>query len=361
MDLNHKENHARSNRNVHCVCKAPYQGEFMIQCNACKLWFHPHCVDMDDKTVELLQRIKGARLDCIMHDRKETATPRRVPLYCVCRQPHIIGDCMIQCDDCDDWFHPYCVGLSMQERCEYINLPDKKFNCIAHETEQSRRDLYMKTELYIKGYTIVRSGITLSDSMIQRIGKKIARASPIFNDNTSISRNDMLRLQASISISVTTDIPDFMTCMENVLGKTSVSMSWVALHSKKGCQRQGAHCDYYVGGDNWSTNSQNVSHGCLVAIENDTKFDVWSGAHHLIDGGREYSCLTTAPIPRSVEYLNKGDVLFFRGDCFHAGSEYLNKPNTRLHCYLDIKSMPHTTNKVARSRMYFSDQVLENA
>ena len=361
MSLEHKIQ-ARSRRSVYCVCKVPYEGEFMIQCDECEMWFHPHCVDMDDKTVELLQHIKGARLDCVMHAQIETATPRRVPLYCVCRQPHIAGDVMIQCEDCEDWFHPHCLGLSRHEECDYLNAPDKQFQCVDHEAEQSRRSLYMKTELYMSGYTIVRRGVAFSGALIQRIGKKMGRVSHIFNDNADCSRNDMLRLQAGISINVQADMPGFVACMDAVLGKgSSVSMSWVVLHSKKGCQRQGAHCDYHVGGHNWSTNSQHVSHGCLVALEDNTKFDVWVGAHHLIDGGRESSYLPKFPVPRSVEYLNKGDVLFFRGDCFHAGSEYLKMPNTRLHCYLDIKPMPHTINKVARSRMYFSGQTLENA
>jgi hypothetical protein len=32
-------------------------------------------------------------------------------LYCVCRQPYNRRRNMVQCDRCDDWFHPECVGL----------------------------------------------------------------------------------------------------------------------------------------------------------------------------------------------------------------------------------------------------------
>eukprot|EP00730_Choanoeca_flexa_P002439 TRINITY_DN11053_c0_g1_i1.p1 TRINITY_DN11053_c0_g1~~TRINITY_DN11053_c0_g1_i1.p1 ORF type:complete len:452 (+),score=102.59 TRINITY_DN11053_c0_g1_i1:469-1824(+) len=37
-------------------------------------------------------------------------------VYCICQQPWSAEDSdMIQCDRCDDWFHPECVGLSSLE------------------------------------------------------------------------------------------------------------------------------------------------------------------------------------------------------------------------------------------------------
>ena len=31
---------------MHCLCKQPWQGRFMIQCDFCDKWFHGSCVDV---------------------------------------------------------------------------------------------------------------------------------------------------------------------------------------------------------------------------------------------------------------------------------------------------------------------------
>ena len=35
--------------------------------------------------------------------------------YCVCRRRHVEGEFMVQCDLCEDWFHPRCVGTPRAE------------------------------------------------------------------------------------------------------------------------------------------------------------------------------------------------------------------------------------------------------
>ncbi|KAK4538780.1 hypothetical protein CDCA_CDCA20G4805 [Cyanidium caldarium] len=35
--------------------------------------------------------------------------------YCVCRRRHVEGEFMVQCDLCEDWFHPRCVGMPRAE------------------------------------------------------------------------------------------------------------------------------------------------------------------------------------------------------------------------------------------------------
>ncbi|KAJ3693270.1 hypothetical protein LUZ60_008750 [Juncus effusus] len=39
-------------------------------------------------------------------------TPDRVAVYCKCEMPYNPDDLMVQCDDCKDWFHPSCMGMS---------------------------------------------------------------------------------------------------------------------------------------------------------------------------------------------------------------------------------------------------------
>ena len=37
---------------------------------------------------------------------------RKIPIYCVCRMPSVGGAAMIQCSNCQEWFHIHCVSPS---------------------------------------------------------------------------------------------------------------------------------------------------------------------------------------------------------------------------------------------------------
>ena len=43
-------------------------------------------------------------------DRRKTS-PKKLPIFCVCQQPEETGRDMVQCDDCDEWYHLDCLGL----------------------------------------------------------------------------------------------------------------------------------------------------------------------------------------------------------------------------------------------------------
>eukprot|EP00741_Cyanophora_paradoxa_P013334 tig00020684_g12877.t1 len=36
-------------------------------------------------------------------------------LFCLCQRPYVRGELMVQCDKCNDWFHPKCVGITAAE------------------------------------------------------------------------------------------------------------------------------------------------------------------------------------------------------------------------------------------------------
>ncbi|KAG2433067.1 hypothetical protein HYH02_012771 [Chlamydomonas schloesseri] len=40
--------------------------------------------------------------------------PDRVPVYCMCEMPYNPDRPMINCDTCDEWYHPSCLGLGQQ-------------------------------------------------------------------------------------------------------------------------------------------------------------------------------------------------------------------------------------------------------
>ncbi|CAH9060401.1 unnamed protein product [Cuscuta europaea] len=42
-------------------------------------------------------------------------TPDRVAVYCKCEMPYNPDDLMVQCEGCADWFHPSCMGSSIDE------------------------------------------------------------------------------------------------------------------------------------------------------------------------------------------------------------------------------------------------------
>ena len=165
-----------------------------------------------------------------------------------------------------------------------------------------------------------------------------ANSGPIFNDNPVATRNDRKRLQATVP----------MVAVRNL--RSTLAAGWpdhrvggvVALRSQPGCQRQAAHCDYIPDDVFLDTDDVNVPLLFMLALEDDTKLDVWPGSHKLVRDIR--AARRMLPIVRKTLTLQAGDAVLFRGDLVHAGSEY-SKQNTRLHVYLDSPAVPRDPNR----------------
>ncbi|CAN6203233.1 unnamed protein product [Urochloa humidicola] len=41
--------------------------------------------------------------------------PDRIAVFCKCEMPYNPDDLMIQCEECSDWFHPACIGMTIKE------------------------------------------------------------------------------------------------------------------------------------------------------------------------------------------------------------------------------------------------------
>jgi hypothetical protein len=234
-------------------------------------------------------------------------------------------------DESSEMLHPECTGTPYAADC-------------GRAYDQYLRSLYSQTPMFINGYVVMRSLIEVKSSLVQKCQRWVHKhGGAIFNSNSNDRKNDRRRRQASINLSEK-ELPG-LSDMRLKLGIFPTSQSWVVLHSLPGCQRQAAHIDYKIQEVARDPGNYRVSHGCVVALMNGTRMDVWPGAHHHIGVDPDEHAEISPEIMRKTLILNKGDVLVFRADCVHAGAAF-EKDNVRLHCYLDIPEMAHPRNSV---------------
>jgi hypothetical protein len=52
---------------------------------------------------------------------RETRAPDRYEeeVFCICRKGYRVGDFMIACDECDEWYHGDCVGFEEDVRAPH--------------------------------------------------------------------------------------------------------------------------------------------------------------------------------------------------------------------------------------------------
>ena len=108
----------------------------------------------------------------------------------------------------------------------------------------------------------------------------------------------------------------------------------VLLSLDGGCLPQIAHTDYTEESlrnvNLLEESSERIPLACILALQDDTPFDVWPGAITFNGEGEPFEHCTVV--------LNRGDVLIFRGDLVHAGAAFGNA-NARLHTYLDVEGV----------------------
>lgn len=159
---------------------------------------------------------------------------------------------------------------------------------------------------------------------------KRLRFKPIFNHDQfdRHTYNDNLRLQSgNIANHVNRCAPfaRLVSKMQFMVGQKLPLLhckDLVALKSLPGCQEQPMHMDYELDTPEFD-HLPPTSHPCaaIIALQDGTLLPTWP---RLADGS----------IVRYNVELNKGDVLWFRGDLVHAGAEY-GEQNVRIHAFLD--------------------------
>jgi ectoine hydroxylase-related dioxygenase (phytanoyl-CoA dioxygenase family) len=212
-------------------------------------------------------------------------------------------------------------------------------------------------DLHNVGFKIFKKTIALSKHQITHFLKKSKQAKPIFNHNDVNDVNDGKRCQYIIKNPQKDKvIADIQKQLINLIKSNGVETAlvpteWTILKSLRGCQAQAAHCDYVPVDDFKFKNKLIIPLICLIAIEDDTKLNIWpySQEYQL-----EIKNLWNEQIKGVELTLNEGDVLLARGDCVHAGAAY-SKQNVRLHAYFDsnvFERQPDTTWLVENDMLY---------
>ncbi|XP_020231356.2 chromatin remodeling protein EBS, partial [Cajanus cajan] len=58
-------------------------------------------------------------------------TPDRVVVYCKCEMPYNPDHLMVQCETCMDWYHPACVGITIEEANKLDHFVCSE--CLSHD------------------------------------------------------------------------------------------------------------------------------------------------------------------------------------------------------------------------------------
>ena len=191
------------------------------------------------------------------------------------------------------------------------------------------------TSLAVDGYEIHRGYSNIDTNILEYMTEYAKKAEPIFNDNTINRRNDRLRRQISLPLR-NTWLRDIRQKLQERYPKHKINDA-VLLQSMPGCRRQAAHCDYVPSAELTNTNTNTKPLLFILALEDNTYLDVWSGSHLR-------KSVRSNPILPSRLTLNAGDAIIFRPDLVHAGSDY-DKTNTRIHFYIDHSSVPRDPNR----------------
>ncbi|GMN36395.1 hypothetical protein TIFTF001_005993 [Ficus carica] len=75
------------------------------------------CVVHSFKNYTKLENVAAEDYYCRFEYKAATGgfTPDRVAVYCKCEMPYNPDDLMVQCEGCKDWYHPACVGMTIEE------------------------------------------------------------------------------------------------------------------------------------------------------------------------------------------------------------------------------------------------------
>ena len=114
------------------------------------------------------------------------------------------------------------------------------------------------------------------------------------------------------------------------------------LRTEEGAQRQQSHADHNPRNTQPLENNK-ISLLAFIPLENNAQLYIWNPSNAILAG--TYRNVTVKP---SLLTVNKGDLVIFRGDLIHAGSEWNGSAKYRLHCYFHHPLVPFPDNQTWR-------------
>jgi len=199
--------------------------------------------------------------------------------------------------------------------------------------------------LHTDGFVIHKSAIDVNNDLLNDIKIQAKRCDVIFNHNKRQKKNDKKRSQVSLNQSsdVSTEFVDelYEFLNDNYPNLTATDM--VIIKSLPGCQQQMPHTDYMPTDELRDVTDDYMPLGCIVALMPSTYLYVWPKSIRLSTKPNDVTDKLNPIRPLKLE-LQPGDVLVFRGDLVHAGSDY-NIHNYRIHTYLDSPKINRKYNK----------------
>lgn len=166
-----------------CLCRKPYKKPYiddpMIECHQCSEWYHIGCIGMSEEELKKLKNknytckkcidtdkvVNVERVEKTVEKKVEVPTEKKVAkkeprkqeekkvekkeefegeeLFCSCKKPFRKpwNGKMIQCDQCEIWYHLKCINMSDQT---FNELKNKKYICNCCETDQKKKKLPQK-------------------------------------------------------------------------------------------------------------------------------------------------------------------------------------------------------------------------
>lgn len=182
-----------------------------------------------------------------------------------------------------------------------------------------------------EGFQIFRAcfPVSLSEVDMLREHSMIQIYEELFNN--AGKENDKLRRQ--IFFKTAADFHNRLNAKLGAMFKRHSPKDMVILRSDPGCSPQRVHPDYMEEALS-ASNARNdcMPLGCVLALMENTLFDVWPGAIH---------CSEAPPEGRTFKHsqlIQPGDFLVFRGDLVHAGAAF-KEFNIRIHAFLDVRGV----------------------
>lgn len=236
------------------------------------------------------------------------------------------------------------ICQSMERRTRNFDLERRTRNFDLENMDPVETSLD-HSSLHSDGYIIFKNAIDVRDEILEELKSQVnKKVSIIFNRNELTGKNDRKRLQCDLNYKEQFMEKFIEQISEFINGKINDDRltfnNWTILYSKQGCQRQAPHTDY-VADDQFiksMTYANQKNKGLipllvLISVMPETYLNIWEKSIGLITT-EQVDFKDRPKIESKKLMLNKGDIVIFRADLIHAGSDY-DKENIRLHVYLD--------------------------